>query len=578
MKFRFKKNAALIALSFSIVGAFSAPCANAKEALPIVITRGFSDELSANLIGKYAIQIGDLKLTAMSYEQAWRKKPSNQENFEAAVRAHLVTGNYEKALKISQSANSKTTSNESNLVLANDAFGKKNFAKAIKFLENRTDGAADGPYAQQLLAWSILGSGDYEKALEKSAEVSGNRNLEKAIYYSRALIYDFAGDKQKAADAYEIAYASGSRVSLGLVSYAEFLVKNNDRSKALEILEDVGQSHAANEFLFETQTQIKAGKFPPMAKPNLTKTAARALGIIGLAMSEDLRNGSPLGSLAMASNLDRELWQLKLNSGAMLVGLGMKEEGLETLGSIPTDTVFGDQAQALMANLMFRDDPKQALQIAKDLVKARPSFSNKVTLASMLLGTENFQEAHNLYSELLKEFPNKSAQEANVNQWQLLFGRANSALAINKSKEAIKDLRTALLLEPNNSMILNTLGYTLAEQNQDLDEAMELIEKSLEINSNSGETIDSLGWVMFKKGQYEEAIDQLEVAFALAPTIGEVADHLGDAYWVTNRKDEARLEWGKALSLYKSAKDKAKVKAKIDNGLKSPAKSASNTQ
>lgn len=566
MKLRFFKSVAFFAILIAFSGVI-APSAFAKTPLPVVISRGFSDELSSRLIGNYAVQIGDLKLTALSYEQSWRKNPSSEQNFQSAVRAHLMTGNYSKALEIAKSADDRMQSSEANLVLANDAFLRKSYSTAIELLKERDANATDAAYAQQLLAWSLLGNGDYEAAMNKAAEITSARNLEKSVYYARGILYDFAGDKQKASDAFEIAYASGSRVSLGLVSYAQFLIKNQQKDKALSILRDTGNNHAANEYLFETEQQIISENFPPKAKPQLGKQAANALGIIAIAMSEDLRNGSPLGSLAMASSLDKNALQVKLNLGAMLIGLGLKEEGMSILRSIPTKTVFGDQAQGLIANIIFPNEPKEALKITREIYQSRPNFSNKVALASILLGNENYGEADALYTELLKEFPQKSAQEANVEKWQLLFGRANASLVIGKTDQAIKDLRTALILEPNNSMVLNTLGYTLAQENIDLDEAQELIEKSLSLNPQSGETIDSLGWVLFKKGKYEEALDQLEIAFALSPTIGEVAEHLGDAYWTTDRKDEARLEWGKALSLYKSAKDKAKVKSKIENGL-----------
>lgn len=566
MKLRFFKSVAFFAILIAFSGVI-APSAFAKTPLPVVISRGFSDELSSRLIGNYAVQIGDLKLTALSYEQSWRKNPSSEQNFQSAVRAHLMTGNYSKALEIAKSADDRMQSSEANLVLANDAFLRKSYSTAIELLKERDANATDAAYAQQLLAWSLLGNGDYEAAMNKAAEITSARNLEKSVYYARGILYDFAGDKQKASDAFEIAYASGSRVSLGLVSYAQFLIKNHQKDKALSILRDTGNNHAANEYLFETEQQNISENFPPKTKSQLGKQAANALGIIAIAMSEDLRNGSPLGSLAMASSLDKNALQVKLNLGAMLIGLGLKEEGMSILRSIPTKTVFGDQAQGLIANIIFPNEPKEALKITREIYQSRPNFSNKVALASILLGNENYGEAEALYTELLKEFPQKSAQEANVEKWQLLFGRANASLVIGKTEQAIKDLRTALILEPNNSMVLNTLGYTLAQENIDLDEAQELIEKSLSLNPQSGETIDSLGWVLFKKGKYEEALDQLEIAFALSPTIGEVAEHLGDAYWTTDRKDEARLEWGKALSLYKSAKDKAKVKSKIENGL-----------
>ena len=60
----------------------------------------------------------------------------------------------------------------------------------------------------------------------------------------------------------------------------------------------------------------------------------------------------------------------------------------------------------------------------------------------------------------------------------------------------------------------------------------------------------------------------------LAPNVGEIAEHLGDAYWTTNRKEEAKLEWSKAISLTKSSDDKARISSKMLKGIDIPAAKA----
>jgi len=79
-----------------------------------------------------------------------------------------------------------------------------------------------------------------------------------------------------------------------------------------------------------------------------------------------------------------------------------------------------------------------------------------------------------------------------------------------------------------------------------LDEAEELLKKALDIKPDSGHILDSLGWVYFKKGDFDKAIVELEKALQLLPEDPVVIEHLGDAYLKYNEKQ-------KALSAYESA-------------------------
>ena len=103
---------------------------------------------------------------------------------------------------------------------------------------------------------------------------------------------------------------------------------------------------------------------------------------------------------------------------------------------------------------------------------------------------------------------------------------------------------------PDNAPALNYLGYTWAEQGIRLDEAESLILRALEISPNDGYYIDSLGWVYYQRGEYEEAIEQLERAMDLASDDATIAEHLGDAYRMIEKptRGPARLP-GRAESI-----------------------------
>jgi Flp pilus assembly protein TadD len=110
---------------------------------------------------------------------------------------------------------------------------------------------------------------------------------------------------------------------------------------------------------------------------------------------------------------------------------------------------------------------------------------------------------------------------------------------------------------------LNYLGYLYVEENRNLETAETMIRKALELDSDNGAYIDSLGWLYFKRGKIKEALKELEKASALLadPVIYE---HLGDAYFKTKELEKARANWQESLKL---DPHQDKVKKKIE-GLK----------
>lgn len=137
-----------------------------------------------------------------------------------------------------------------------------------------------------------------------------------------------------------------------------------------------------------------------------------------------------------------------------------------------------------------------------------------------------------------------------------------------KSEE---QLRLILESDPNDATACNDLGYIMADQNKNLEEAEKLIRKAIELDlaerkrgkqvGPEGEEanaafIDSLGWVLFRLGKLDDARAELEKAARLMGGDDDpvVWDHLGDVYSKLNDGAKATAAWQKALSLYEQEK------------------------
>jgi len=100
-------------------------------------------------------------------------------------------------------------------------------------------------------------------------------------------------------------------------------------------------------------------------------------------------------------------------------------------------------------------------------------------------------------------------------------------------------LREVIALDPGHAHSYNALGYSFADRNQRLPEALKLITRALEISPNDPFIMDSMGWIKFRLGDYAAAVQYLEKAYRVRPE-ADIAAHLGEVLWVAGQPDAAK--------------------------------------
>jgi tetratricopeptide (TPR) repeat protein len=150
---------------------------------------------------------------------------------------------------------------------------------------------------------------------------------------------------------------------------------------------------------------------------------------------------------------------------------------------------------------------------------------------------------------------------------EVRIGLSNALAAAEKYEESEGQLLLVLKDDPNDAMVNNNLGYAWADRNKHLAEAEQMIRKAIDLDRkarssatavnadsdrDSGVYLDSLGWVLFRRGKLEEAQAELEKAVALPDGADDpvVWDHLGDVYYRRGAKAKALGAWKKAVGLY----------------------------
>lgn len=161
------------------------------------------------------------------------------------------------------------------------------------------------------------------------------------------------------------------------------------------------------------------------------------------------------------------------------------------------------------------------------------------TLGVVYLQGKKFKEAEDAYRTAVKLTPSDAETH---------FYLASIYNELKKNDLAEEELKRALELKPDYHEALNFLGYLYVEENKNLSKAGDLIRKALKLQPDNGAYIDSLGWLYFKKGNYKEALKELQKAISLIED-PVIYDHIGDTYFKINDNANARTNWEKSLEL-----------------------------
>jgi tetratricopeptide (TPR) repeat protein len=142
------------------------------------------------------------------------------------------------------------------------------------------------------------------------------------------------------------------------------------------------------------------------------------------------------------------------------------------------------------------------------------------------------------------------AVEAHPNDASLLFALGNAYDRAGERVAALAQMSLAIAADPKHAGALNFIAYSYAERGERLDEAEALIGRALAIEPDNGSYLDSLGWVLFQRGQVARAVDALERANVLAGPDATILEHLGDAYRSTQRPADAATAYRRALKSF----------------------------
>ena len=407
--------------------------------------------------------------------------------------------------------------------------------------------------------WALIASGQGDAGLTHFMQGSniGNEPSDRSaphIILHTALMAEYIGNVDEAISAVT-AIQEAEMSQLTALQIASLLARHGNIKQANQFI-DMRLRPTFDKARIKDLIADPAINTPPSIAQNLSS------GVIDFAIqaqqSSEVR--VLMARLHLARFLDPESDLANLLLGQQQISSGLLDDATASLSRIRLDGSLGQPAMIALADLANdRERFDEAILILDEAIRLNPNDGYLYKqLGDSHRRARQYRDASKAYRSALELGHGTSDTHRNLGM---------VLEQMNKDDSAEKHLLTAIEMNPADAFAMNYLGYWWADQGRNLDDAIALIERAVELRPDSGFFIDSLGWVHYRLGNLQEAVAYLEQATALEPADPEITGHLGDVYWRLGRHDEARFKWRYALVLADDEDDIQKLEARIKSGL-----------
>ncbi|MGB7317326.1 MAG: tetratricopeptide repeat protein [Planktotalea sp.] len=523
----------------------------------------------AYLAARSAAVTGDYEAAARYYTQALASDPANPEILENASFSLMALGDIERASIVGAK-------------LLADGHGSQVAQMAVIAQQAKEDNYADvlarileekgvGPLVDGLLrSWAQVGIGEVTAALENFDTVGTERGLQGFALYHKALALALVGDFEGADTIFSMPEAGALRQTRrGAIAHIEVLSQLGRKDDALKTL---NQSFGTDldPKLQAMRAALGADEVLAFSQVNDAREGmAEVFFTVASALRNEASEDYTLLYSRVAEYLDPAHVDAILLSAGLLEQLEQYELATETYKKVARDSPAFHAVELGRAEALRRSGkPDAAIEALESLAQTHGDLPLvHSSLGDAYRQMERFADAVKAYDRSLAAFEGEVS-----GQWFIYYARGISHERLDLWDKAEADFRKALELNPEQPQVMNYLGYSLVEKQIKLDEALDLIERAVAARPDSGYIVDSLGWVLFRLGRYNDAVGHMERATELMPIDPIVNDHLGDVYWSVGRFLEAEFQWKRALSFVdfgdaSQEADPERIRRKLDVGL-----------
>jgi tetratricopeptide (TPR) repeat protein len=458
-------------------------------------------------IARYYDRIGNPEKATEYLLLGLKTQPDSIESLNLLATIYLKQSKNKEAIPIYKKLLEVTGENATtSRTLASLLIESGENGEAIKILNELAKTAPGDPVSQILLGRAQIGLHKYPEAIETLQSVStdnANIRMEAQFYLGRA--YEENGNRKEAIDIYS--------------HLLQKLPADDEDSKANRLL--FQQRLAAN--YWETGEQEKA-----------------------IAIYQDMAKVDPKANLLLlqAYRIARQFDKaIKL--------------GKDQFDKDPANLQVGIEYAQILTEA---GRTKEGTDILDKLLQSHPEETDLyIALSQLYVQDKQFSEAEKVLSRAEEKKPNDASdrdrikfQKAAIYERQKDYDRAESLF------------RELLEENPSNAVVLNYLGYMLADRGVRLDEAVRYVKEALVIDPQNGAYLDSLGWAYFKLNDLKNAEMYLLEADRIVKNDPTIVEHLGDLYFKIGDLQKAESYWKRSVGIGTDQDDIQKVRKKLE--------------
>lgn len=545
-----------------------------------IIAQEAGTSLSGNfLAGHVAQKRSDLPAAIRFFSRALGQDKMQPDVLRRTFLFSIMDGRVDDALKLGDRyIADEPKAPIANLALAIEDARNENWAAVIERMSTLDGTGLNGFTGPMLRAWATFGTGDLKAALEALKplrDLGGTRVLHDL---HAGLMHELAGEFA-AAESYYLAVAEEDEgTSLRASRILGTLYERQGKiAEAKAIFDLYQQSQPGTSFVDLDMERL--GDDETKNAPVLVRDAKDGIAeaLFGIASSLNQQGGSETALVLarLALHLRPDFAVMRYMAGGILESLERYADAIVVYEKLPDGTPFSRAAKMRIARNLDRiEDFDGAVALLKSTADAYADDPRPlISLGDTYRRHDQWKGAVSAYDEAVKRIGTLQPRH-----WQLLYSRG---IVLERAKEwdrAEADFLQALSFEPDQPLVLNYLGYSWVEQRKNLDRALEMIKTAVAKRPHDGYITDSLGWVYYQFGRYEDAVTELERAVELRPEDPIINDHLGDAYWKVGRRLEATFQWNHSLVLGADEELREKIKIKLMDGLIEEADAAIKTK
>jgi tetratricopeptide (TPR) repeat protein len=568
---RTRFGAALLVVAFAACSAQTAPRSSNVAGLA---TGGVSLEAGASvnsslgdyLAGNFALESGLLAEAAGYFERALVKDPHNPDLRRQLFLLILASGRYDTALEHAGALVAEDAGiAEAQLLLTLDEARAGRFGDAHRRLQAMTEDGVAGLTVPFIDAWALFARDRGDRVDDARVRLDQGEQLGPLNGYHKAMMLDLSGRLDQAEPVLSGAMPESGPAPLRMLrAYASMLARQGRHQEAIEIIRQQLADRGEQPELADLMTTLRGGGSPEPPFDDALGGMADALLGIAEALHQEQGNRMAVVYARLAMFARPDLAEAALLIGDMMAEQENFEASIEAYQAIAPDSPLWFLAELRRSRALHDMERKdEAFDLLERLAAAEPErIDALVQMGDLLRHADRFEESEKAYSRAIERIG-----EPGPEHWTLFYARGIDYERTKRWPEAEKDFLYALELEPEQPFVLNYLGYSWVDMGMHLDRAKGMLYRAVELRPDDGFIVDSLGWVHYRLGDYDAAVEQLERAVELEPGDPVINDHLGDAYWRVGRQREARYQWRRALTLEPEENTVADIEEKLRQGL-----------